>query len=138
MSTSDSPSQSSYQTLGRRSSGFFQVTFSDQAMKMLNQLPVDDQLRMVSEMSELNEEALKRHSEKIREFSRDGKTFYRLSAGEFRCYFEVRGSVLYAHYILHQHTIADFLFRNNRPLTDEILAEKEASFWKYLEATIKW
>ncbi|KAF0093540.1 MAG: hypothetical protein E1N59_2809 [Puniceicoccaceae bacterium 5H] len=105
---------------------------------MLNELPVDDQLHMVSEMSELNEEALQRHSEKIREFSRDGKTFYRLAAGDFRCYFEVKGSTLYAHYILHQHTIADFLFRNNRPLTEEVLAEKDASFWKYLEATLKW
>lgn len=127
-----------HQSLGRRSSAFFQVTFSDQAMKMLNQLPVEDQLRMVAEMSELNQEALERHGERIRQFSRDGKTFYRLASGDFRCYFEVRGNLLYAEYFLHQHTIADFLYRNNRPLTDEIIAEKETSFWKYLEATLKW
>jgi hypothetical protein len=60
-----------------------------------------------------------------------------MRAGEFRVYFEAIGETLYMHYILHQHSLADFVFRFKLPFTEETLIEQHQSFWKYLEGLKK-
>lgn len=124
----------SYQALGRRASKLYQVTFSDQSMDELNKLPLDEQLRLVSVISNLTAEQLENPEGPLSKFSRQGNDYYRIRAGDYRCYFEVRGNTLISQFILHKNSLADFLYRNKLPVNEETLAEQHGSFWKYLES----
>lgn len=109
----------------------YEVAFSDQAMGELNQLPIMKQLALVEEISGLTTSQLMEPREPLGTFRRDGKKLYRLRAGEYRCYFELKGSILYAHYILHSNTFNDFAVRNKLPINAEALSEHDAKFWSY-------
>jgi mRNA interferase RelE/StbE len=125
------------QTLSRRARGLYQVTFSDHSMRELNKLPVESQLALVDKISNVTPEQLDSPDEGIGHFHREGTTYYRVRAGEFRCYFEVRGDTLYAHYILGKNSLTDFIYRNKLPVTEETMVEQSQSFWKYLETLKK-
>ena len=75
----------------------------------------------------------------IGSFHRFGKNFYRLRVGDFRIYFEIlpEGEKIHAHYVLHKHTIADFVFRFKLPFTEETMIEQQDNFWKYLDSLKK-
>ncbi len=91
---------------------------------------------LIEKFSSLTPNDLK-ESDELGCFNRDGKTYYRLRVGEFRIYFEQLGDTLFANYILHQHTLTDFLFRFKLPVTEEVMVEQHQSFWKYLESLKK-
>lgn len=113
----------------------FQVTFSDQSMTELNKLDILVQLPIVEKFSALRTDDLQRPSEDLGWLERGGKIYYRLRVGDFRIYFElVQDNTLYSHYILHKHTLADFVFRFKLPYREETLIEQHQSFWKYLES----
>ncbi len=138
MSTDESQSSSpEYQALGRRAQRVFQVTFSDQSMSEMNELPIDEQLKLVDRISSITSDQLKEPTGALTVFHRDGGTFYRVRVGELRCYFEIRGDVLFSHYILHKNTLTDFIYRNKLPVKEETMVEQEGSFWKYLESLRK-
>lgn len=126
--------ESRAQTLSRRARGLYQVTFSDHSMDELNKLPVEDQLNLVDQISNLSPEQLNNPDDSIGKFTRGKTTYYRVRAGEFRCYFEVQGDTLYAHYILHKNTLMDFVYRNRLPVSEESMAEQHSSFWKYIDS----
>lgn len=115
----------------------YQLNFSDQALAELKKLPKLAQLGLMEAMSLIHPEELARGTEHMGKFSREGKTFYRLRTGEFRIYFEAGAESLFMHYILHQHSLADFVFRFKLPFTEETLIEQHQSFWKYLEGLKK-
>lgn len=125
------------QTLSRRARGFYQLTFSDHSMRELNKLPVEDQLALVDKISNVSPTQLAKADDSIGRFHREGHTYYRVRAGDFRCYFEIMGETLYAHYILHKNSLTDFIYRNKLPVTEETMAEQHKSFWKYLESLKK-
>ena len=79
----------------------FQVNFSEQSMHELNQLDTRSQMLLVEVVSSLTQDQLDHPSDELGRFHRNGKTFYRVRAGEFRIYFEPQGDALHAHYILH-------------------------------------
>ena len=126
------------QTFGSKSSPasktMFQVNFSEQSMHELNQLDTRSQMLLVEVGSTLKHEQLENPNEELGRFHRNGKTYYRVRAGEFRIYFEQEGDALFAHYILHKNTLTDFIFRFKLPFTEEFMLEEEDSFWKYLES----
>ena len=104
-------------------------------MHELNQLDTRSQMILVEVVSTLTQDQLEHPNEELGRFHRNGKTYYRVRAGEFRIYFEQQGSEsLYAHYILHKNTLSDFIFRSKLPVSGEFLAEHQDSFWKYLES----
>jgi mRNA interferase RelE/StbE len=123
-----------YQPLSRRAQRVYQVTFSDQSMSELNDLPMDEQLKLVDRISSITSDQLKEPTGALSVFHRDGGTFYRVRVGELRCYFEIRGDTLFSHYILHKNTLTDFIYRNKLPVSEETMAEQHGSFWKYLES----
>lgn len=125
------------QTLSRRARGLYQVTFSDHSMRELNRLPVEQQLVLVDKISNVTPKQLEKPDDSIGKFHRDGITYYRVRAGEYRCYFEIRGYILFAHYILKENSLTDFVYRNKLPITDVTMAEQHSSFWKYLESLKK-
>lgn len=112
----------------------YQVNFSDQSMKELNQLDIPKQMEIADIISSITKEQLEHPNETLRTFHRNNTVYYRVRANEFRIYFELIKDQLFAHYILHKNTLADFIFRTKLPVNEEFLAEQEDSFWKYLDS----
>lgn len=112
----------------------YQLNFSEQSIAALNRLEKWDQMPIIEKFSGLTKQDLDNLSEDVGRFSRDGKHLYRLRAGDFRLYFEVRADTLYCQYILHQHTLTDFVYRFKLPFRDEHAIEEHQSFWDYLES----
>jgi mRNA-degrading endonuclease RelE of RelBE toxin-antitoxin system len=117
-----------------RNGTMFQVTFSDQSIRELNKLDKLAQLAVVEPISALTQVDLANPHEPLGRFTRSGRTFYRLRAGDFRFYFEVKGDTLHTHYILHKDSLEDFLFRTKLPVSEQQLFEQHSKFWKYLES----
>lgn len=112
----------------------YEVNFSEQSIKELNLLSKPDQIEIINALSLITSDELKKNSEEIGHFVRNGNTFYRLRIGELRVYFEIKASNnIYCNYILHQHTLTDFIFRFKLPISESQLAEQHDSFWKYIE-----
>ncbi|MFA5058679.1 MAG: cytotoxic translational repressor of toxin-antitoxin stability system [Opitutaceae bacterium] len=115
----------------------YQVTFSEQSMRELNKLDKLAQLSVIEPISRLTPGDLANPREPLGRFSREGKDFYRLRAGDFRFYFVVRGDTLHTHYILHKASLEDFLFRTKLPVSEQQLFEQHSKFWRYLESLTK-
>ncbi len=115
----------------------FQVTFSEQALRELNKLDKLAQLEAVTPISSLKAADLDKPREPLGRFSRGGLTLFRLRAGDLRFYFEIRGDTLLVLYILHQHSLEDFLLRNKLPVSEAQLVEQHSKFWRYLESLTK-
>ena len=115
----------------------YQVTFSEQSMHELNRLEKLKQLEVIEPISKITPGDLAHPREPLGKFHRNGKDLYRLRAGEFRFYFEVKGETLHTHYILHKSSLEDWLFRMKLPVSEQQLVEQHSKFWKYLETLTK-
>ncbi len=115
----------------------YQVTFSEQSMRELNRLDKLAQLEAIEPISQIRPADLAHPREPLGKFHRGGKDLYRLRAGDFRFYFEVRGETLHTHYILHKSSLEDALFRMKLPVSEKQLFEQDSKFWKYLESLTK-
>jgi mRNA interferase RelE/StbE len=115
----------------------YQVTFSEQSMRELNRLDKLAQMEAIEPISKIRPADLEKPREPLGKFSRGTRTFYRLRAGEFRFYFEVKDDVLHTHYILHKSSLEDLLFRMKLPVSEQQLFEQDSKFWKYLESLTK-
>ena len=116
----------------------FQVTFADQAMLELNKLDKLTQLTAIDPLSSLGAVDLEHPREPLGKLSRAGQEIYRLRSGDLRFYFEVRHEeTLHVLYILHEHSLEDFLLRNKLPVSEQQLIEQHSKFWKYLESLTK-
>ena len=116
----------------------FQVTFAEQAMHELNKLDKLTQLTAIEPLSALRATDLERPREPLGKFARGGTSLFRLRSGDLRFYFEMRNEeTLLVLYILHEHSLEDFLLRNNLPVSEQQLVEQHSKFWKYLESLTK-
>ncbi|HRI82086.1 MAG TPA: cytotoxic translational repressor of toxin-antitoxin stability system [Opitutaceae bacterium] len=115
----------------------YQVTFSEQSLRELNQFDQLTQLGLIEPISNLKPADLANPREPLGRFHRGGKEFYRLRAGDHRFYFMVQGETLHTHYILHKNSLEDFLLRNKLPVSEQQLVEQHSKFWKYLESLTK-
>lgn len=115
----------------------YQVTFSEQSMRELNRLDKLAQLEAIEPISKIRPVDLEKPREPLGKFTRGNQTYYRLRAGEFRFYFEVKGENLHTHYILHKSSLEDLLFRMKLPVSEQQLFEQDSKFWKYLESLTK-
>ena len=115
----------------------YQVTFSEQSMHELNALDKFQQMEVVEPICALTPQDLANPREPLGRFHREGRTLYRLRAGDYRFYFEVTGETLHTHWILHKNSLEDMLFRMKLPVSDQQLFEQHSKFWKYLESLKK-
>ncbi len=115
----------------------YQVTFSEQSMRELNQLDKLAQLDVIDPLSSLRPTDLAHPREPLGRFHRGDRQYYRLRAGDYRLYFEIQGDTLHTHYILHRNSLEDFVLRNKLPITEQQLVEQNSKFWKYLESLTK-
>ena len=112
----------------------YQVTFSAQAMGELNKLDKLVQLLAIEPISSLRAHDLEKPREPLGRFHRARQTLYRLRSREHRFYFETReNDAIHVLYILHEHSLEDFLLRNKLPVSEEQLVEQHSKFWKYLD-----
>jgi mRNA interferase RelE/StbE len=84
----------------------YQVNFSEQSMKELNQLDITKQMEIAEIISSITKEALANPTEALQSFHRDKTVYYRVRANDFRIYFELKDEQLFAHYILHKNTLS--------------------------------
>jgi mRNA-degrading endonuclease RelE of RelBE toxin-antitoxin system len=115
----------------------YQVNFSEQSMRELNRLDQLAQLDVIGPLSNLKPSDLAHPREPLGRFHRGNREYYRLRAGDYRLYFEVREETLHTHYILHRNSLEDFLLRNKLPVSEQQLVEQHSKFWKYLESLTK-
>ncbi len=117
----------------------YQVTFSAQSMAELNKLDKLAQLEIIDSFGSLTKEQIESGLPEIGKIHRAHKDYYRLRTGDYRIYFEIieQTQTLHAHYILHQHTLADFVFRFKLPFKEETMFEQEDNFWNYLDSLKK-
>ena len=115
----------------------YQVTFSEQSLRELNQLDKLLQLELIEPISNLKQSDLEHPREPLGRFNRGGQVFYRLRAGDYRFYFVHVDDTLHTHYILHRNSLEDFLLRNKLPVSEQQLVEQHSKFWKYLESLTK-
>lgn len=116
----------------------FQVTFSDQALGELKKLNPLAQLSALDPVGKLRPEDLVHPREPLGKFVRAGRTLFRLRDADLRYYFEIHEDTdLHVLYILHHHSLEDFLLRNRLPVTEHQLVEQHSKFWKYLESLTK-
>ncbi len=115
----------------------YQVTFSDQAMRELNRIDKISQLSLVEPISNITPGDLSHPREPLGRFNREGRTFFRLRAGDYRFYFQAADATLHVDYILHKNSLEDFLLRNKLPVSEQQLVEQHSKFWKYLESLTK-
>lgn len=115
----------------------FQVTFSEQSLSILNDLPQNDQLKLMDTLSSLTNTILNESESDIGKFRRDNKLFYRLRIDDLRIYFEKVDIALHCLYILPKNSLNDFLFRCKLPSSEKAVLENHQSFWDYLESLKK-
>jgi mRNA-degrading endonuclease RelE of RelBE toxin-antitoxin system len=116
----------------------FQVTFAAQPMLELNKLEKLTQLMAIDPLSSLSAADLEHPREPLGKMTRSGQEIYRLRSGDLRFYLEIRGEeTLHVLYILHEHSLEDFLLRNKLPVSEAQLTEQHSKFWKYLESLTK-
>ena len=112
------------------------IHFSAQSMEYMNKLDRLEQMKIIEAFGLLNPIDLDTATNDLGKFSREGKTLYRLRAGDYRIYFELneKDQHFSAHYILHQHSLTDFVVRFKLPVSDAFLLEEHPSFWQYLDS----
>jgi len=115
----------------------FQVTFSDQSLQELNKLDKLAQLAAIEPLSSLTAAQLAHPREPLGRFNREGHTYYRLRAGDYRFYFALQTESLLVKWMLHRNSLEDFLFRTKLPVSDQQLVEQHSKFWRYLESLTK-
>lgn len=116
----------------------YQVTFSDQSMGEIRKFDISEQLALINQLSSLTNKAFNDDSKDLQKIQRDKSTFYRIKIGTLRIYLEPKDKeTLFCHYIIPQHTLTDFIFRSNLPISDEQMIEQYSSFWKYIDSLKK-
>ena len=111
-----------------------QITFSDQSLAEFNKLDKMNQLQFIEQLSTYCEECTRKDFSDVKKFRRGAQDIYRCRIAELRIYFEMKDSNVFCRYILRQHTLSDFLYRNKLPISEEQMCEQYDSFWKYLES----
>jgi mRNA interferase RelE/StbE len=114
-----------------------QITFSDQSLAEFNKMDKLVQLQFIGKLSGHCDECLRKELESVKKFRRGNADIYRCRIDDLRVYFELRENIILCTYILHQHTLSDFVYRNKLPINDEQMFEQYDSFWKYLETLYK-
>ncbi|MDR1907139.1 MAG: type II toxin-antitoxin system RelE/ParE family toxin [Puniceicoccales bacterium] len=114
-----------------------QITFSDQSLAEFNKMDKFAQLQFIDKLSGYCDECLRKDFSNVKKFRRENMDIYRCRADDLRIYFEIKEDIIFCTYILHQHTLSDFVYRNKLPISDEQMFEQYDSFWKYLETLRK-
>lgn len=107
----------------------FQIIFNEISAAEMAAIPKLTQLDLLAEFQLLPENLDKLDKTRFTTVKRDGKTFYRYRATDYRIYFGKCPEGILIHRVLHKNTIRDFLFRSKLPMNED-----EAG----VETTVPW
>ncbi len=110
----------------------FQIVFNEISAAEMSALSVPLQLELLEEF-QVDPEELRENGAggKFGIIERDGRTFYRYRANDYRIYFELTEEGICVHRVLHKNTIRDFLFRAGLPMAEE--EQDAAGFWELID-----
>jgi mRNA-degrading endonuclease RelE of RelBE toxin-antitoxin system len=111
----------------------FQIIFNDISAAEMSKLPKELQLEVLSEFHVMPEDFKSQQSEKFGVLNREGKTYYRFRAKDYRIYFEKEESKIIIHRVLNKNTLKDFLFRSKLPLGEDEALQQDPNFWRLLD-----
>ncbi|MDR1590572.1 MAG: hypothetical protein LBR92_01060 [Puniceicoccales bacterium] len=114
-----------------------QITFSDQSLAEFNKMDKLTQLQFIDKLGSHCDECLRKEFSNVKKFRRGNIDICRCRIDDLRIYFEMKENIIFCTYILRQHTLSDFVYRNKLPISDEQMFEQYDSFWKYLETFYK-
>lgn len=110
-----------------------QIVFNEISAAEISHLDTFSQLELLDAFKVTEADLVALDGERFGKLEREGKTFYRFRAGDYRIYFEVTNSSVVVHRVLNKNTFSDFLFRSKMPLSeDEQLAESK-HFWTLID-----
>lgn len=116
----------------------FQIIFNDVSAAEMAQMPKELQLELLSEFHVLPEDfKVDREGEKFGSLEREGQTYFRFRARDYRIYFQKSEEGIVVHRVLHKNTIKDFLFRTKLPVGEDEALQKDPGFWKLLDEAKK-
>ena len=108
-----------------------QIVFNTISAAEMAEIPLGEQLELLGDFQSLPGDPREIDLSDFGEIKREGRTLYRHRSRDYRLYFELKGSELIVHRVLHKNTIRDFLFRADLPMNDD--EEQTREFWKLIE-----
>lgn len=111
----------------------FQIVFNEISAAELSSLGTLEQLELLEEFRVTEADLNGLGSDKFGKIERDGHTFYRFRAEDYRFYFEVKDKSVIVHRVLHKGTFSDFLFRSKMPLGEDEALASSKHFWKLID-----
>jgi hypothetical protein len=111
----------------------YQVTFSDQSSKAFKALPIERQLKIVGELSELPPAVLEKGEEPLGRFERAGIVYYRYRTDDLRFYFILKEDTILCVHIMNKNTWADFRLRANLEKLTDAEVETRPNFLNLLD-----
>lgn len=118
--------------------GVFQIVFNEISAAEISELPVLEQLDLLSKFKvspeDLESLNANKHGSRFGKLEREGSTLYRFRANEVRIYFSVEGGNVLVHRVLNANTFADFLYRSDLPMKSEDRAlAQHKTFWELID-----
>jgi len=110
-----------------------QIIFNEISAAEISSLDTELQLELLTEFTVTPDDLENLDGDRFGKLERDGKTFYRYRAKEYRIYFEVGGDDVIVHRVLHKNTFTDFLFRSNLSSNEDEQLSQSKNFWKLIE-----
>jgi len=111
----------------------FQIIFNEISAAEMAAIPKLTQLDLLSEFQLMPEDLEKLDKSRFTTVKRDGKTFYRYRATDYRIYFGKCLEGIVIHRVLHKNTIRDFLFRSKLPMNEDETGVETAVPWELIQ-----
>ena len=111
----------------------FQIIFNEISAAEMAAIPKLTQLDLLSQFQLLPEDMDKLDQAKFTLVKRDGKSFYRYRATDYRIYFGKCPEGIVIHRVLHKNTIRDFLFRSKLPMNEDETGAEMSVPWELIQ-----
>ena len=111
----------------------FQIIFNEISAGEMTAIPKLTQLDLLAEFQLLPENLDKLDEARFTTVKRDGKTFYRYRAKDYRIYFGKCPEGIVIHRVLHKNTIRDFLFRSKLPMNEDETGIETTVPWELIQ-----
>lgn len=111
----------------------FQIIFNEISAAEMAEIPKLTQLDLLAEFQVMPEDFDKLDKARFTQVKRDGKSFYRYRAKEYRIYFGKCPEGIVIHRVLHKNTIRDFLFRSKLPMNEDETGAETTVPWELIK-----
>ncbi len=111
----------------------FQIIFNEISAAEMAAIPKLTQLDLLAEFHLLPSDLNKLDKARFTTVKRDGKTYHRFRATDYRIYFGKCPEGIVIHRVLHKNTIRDFLFRSKLPMNEDDTGTETTVPWELIQ-----